>query len=506
MNELRPVAAAPAMNQLFYGDNLEVLQKHIGDETIDLCYVDPPFNSNRNYNQIYNNIGKDDIAQSQAFIDTWEWGHSAELQLEQLRKEPQYTRRLVDTIFGLEKILGKGAMLAYLVSMAVRIEEIRRILKPTGSFYLHCDSTASHYLKIISDTVFCTRDGDFRNEIIWHYYNKIHDRRKKLFPKANDTILFYVKDVNASFTFHQLKERRPEPVKQLARKKVDGVMKNARDADGNLIYRVREDKTLDNVWTIPCLQPASKEKLGYITQKPLALLERIIRASSNEGDVVLDAFCGCGTTVDAAHSLGRRWIGIDITYNAVSLILKRLKDRYGDDIEQQIRLTGVPKDIEAATALAHKKDDRLRKEFEKWAILTYTNNHARVNDKKGSDRGIDGVAYILGGTAIFSVKSGSVSVKDVRDLRGVMDREQAAAGVLLTLENPTKPMLQEAVASGYIDDAPGLKMPHKTPKLQIVTIQEMLDGTRMNLPLPNAVVKSATRETKKAKNPGLQFE
>ena len=274
------------MNKLFYSDNLEVLQKHIAEESVDLCYVDPPFNSKRNYNQIYNNVGKDDIAQTQAFVDTWEWGESAELQLDMLRKEPQYTRRVVDTILGFEKILDKGAMLAYLVNMAVRIEEIWRVLKPTGNFYLHCDSTASHYLKIILDAVFCTRGGDFRNEIIWHYYNKMHDRRKKLFPKANDTILFYVKDVDAPFTYHQLTEMRPSPVKQLARKKIDGVMKNARNADGKLIYRMKEDKTLDNVWSIPCLQPASKEKLGYVTQKPLALLERIIKASSNEGDVV----------------------------------------------------------------------------------------------------------------------------------------------------------------------------------------------------------------------------
>jgi len=283
-------------------------------------------------------------------------------------------------------------------------------------------------------------------------------------------------------------------------------MKNARDEDGNLVYRIKEDKTLDNVWTIPCLQPASKEKLGYVTQKPLALLERIIKASSNEGDVILDAFCGCGTTVDAAHSLNRKWIGIDITYNAVSLILKRLKDRYGSDIEQQIQLFGIPKDIESATALAHKKDDRLRKEFEKWAILTYTDNHAKINDKKGSDRGIDGVAYILGGTAVFSVKSGNVSVKDIRDLRGVMDREEAAAGILLTLEEPTKPMLQEAAALGYIDDLPGVTMPKKTPKLQIVTIQEILNGTRMNLPLAESVVKSAEQHKRKDDNRRINFE
>jgi len=264
---------------------------------------------------------------------------------------------------------------------------------------------------------------------------------------------------------------------------------------------------VQDTWTdFYSLSSHDKERLGYATQKPLALLERIIKASSNKGDVILDAFCGCGTMVDAAQSLGRKWIGIDITYNAVSLILKRLKDRYGNSIEKQIQLSGVPKDLEAATALAHKQDDRLRKEFEKWAILTYADNHAKINDKKGSDRGIDGIAYILGGMAVFSVKSGNVSVKDVRDLRGVMDREGAVAGVLLTLEEPTKPMLREAATFGMIPDPPGLRMPKKVPKLQIVTIREMLDGARMNLPLPESVVKSAKQHVPEKDNRRFEFE
>jgi site-specific DNA-methyltransferase (adenine-specific) len=250
----------------------------------------------------------------------------------------------------------------------------------------------------------------------------------------------------------------------------------------------------------------AKERLGYNTQKPLALLERIIKASSNEGDVILDAFCGCGTTIVAAQSLNRKWIGVDITYNAISLILKRLKDTFGNDIEQQVNLAGIPRDMESATALAYKKDDRLRKEFEKWAILTYTDNHAKINDKKGSDRGIDGVAYIFGGTALFSVKSGNVSVKDIRDLAGVLEREKAAAGIFVTLQEPTKPMLQEAAAAGYVADIPDVKMPKKTPKLQIVTIQDILDGARMTLPLAEAVVKSAVRKSGKDKSTKLKFE
>ncbi|MDR3233324.1 MAG: restriction endonuclease [Planctomycetaceae bacterium] len=493
-------------SQLFYGDNLEVLQKYIADESVDLCYVDPPFNSQRNYNQIYTNTGHDDIAQSQAFVDTWTWGISAEIQLDELRKNPFYHSELVETVLGFERILGKGSLLSYLVNMAVRFAEIWRVLKPTGSFYVHCDPTASHYLKILLDAVFCARGGDFRNEIIWHYYNKMHDYRKKMFPRASDTILFYVKDADSGFVFNQLKEQREQSVRQLARKKIDGVMKNARDENGKLIYRMSTDKTMDNVWTIPCLQPAAKERLGYSTQKPLALLERIIKASSNEGDVVLDAFCGCGTTVDAAQSLKRKWIGIDITYQAVSLILKRLKDRYGKKIINKITLSGIPKDLESASALAHKQDDRLRKEFEKWAILTYTDNQAKINDKKGADKGIDGIAYILGGTVLFSVKSGHVSVKDIRDFARVIERENAAAGVFITLEEPTKPMLQEAAVFGNLPDPPGLKLTKKIPKLQIVTIQEMMDGAVMDLPVPEAVVKSAAKNGTKNKNPEMNFD
>jgi DNA modification methylase len=542
------------MNQLFYGDNLEVLQKHIGEESVDLCYVDPPFNSKRNYNQIYNNIGKDDIAQTQAFVDTWEWGHSAELQLDILRKDTKYTRRLVETILGLEKILGKGTMLAYLVSMAVRFAEIWRVLKPTGSFYLHCDSTASHYLKIILDAIFCDRGGKFNNEIIWRRHYSHNDGRK--LGCIHDTIFYYTKSKN--YTYHRQYfeydagyiAKNYKNVDESTGRHFRSVSLNAAGQGGAKYFgdkllvppegthwrwtQDRINKALDegkifftskgvprykqfldemqgvpvqDTWTdFYSLSSHDRERLGYATQKPLALLKRIIKLSSNEGDVILDAFCGCGTTVDAAHSLNRKWIGIDITYNAVTLILKRLKDRYGSDIEQQIQLFGIPKDIEAATALAHKKDDRLRKEFEKWAILTYTDNHAKINDKKGSDRGIDGIAYLLGGMAVFSVKSGNVSVKDVRDLRGVLEREEAAAGILLTLEEPTKPMLQEAAASGYIDDLPGVTMPKKTPKLQIVTIQEILDGARMNLPLAESVVKSAERHKSKGDSRRIDFE
>ncbi|MDR0870132.1 MAG: restriction endonuclease [Planctomycetaceae bacterium] len=479
------------MNQLFYGDNLQVLQNDIGDESVDLCYVDPPFNSKRDYNQIYNNIGKDDIAQSQAFVDTWEWGYEAEQYLLLLKTEQKYSRRVVETVLGFENILGKGAMLSYLVNMAVRFVEIWRVLKPTGSFYLHCDSTASAYLKIILDAVFCTQGGKFNNEVIWHY--KKWASAKNVFVRNHDTILRYSK--SAAFTHNQLYVSRAESTQR--RFGNQKIMSGARDETGKRIPSVTLDEEsvgvkMGDVWDIPIIAPSAKERLGYPTQKPLALLERIIQASSNPGDVVLDAFCGCGTTVSAAQKLKRKWIGIDITYFAVTLIQERLEKEYGKRVVNKIKISGIPKDMEAARALAHRKDDVLRKEFEKWAILTYTNNCAKINDKKGSDRGIDGIAYLLGKEkAVFSVKSGNVSVKDIRDFAHVIEREKAAAGVFITLEASTKPMYAEAAALGFLSDPVGFKLPKKVQKLQIVTIQEVMDGKQIDLPVAEEVFKNA---------------
>ena len=490
-------------NQLYYGDNLEVLRSHIPDESVDLCYIDPPFNSKRNYNQIYNNIGKDDIAQASAFVDTWSWTPQAELYLEELYRNPVYTRKMVETIIGFEKILGKGSMLAYLVNMTIRIAEIWRTLKPTGSFYLHCDTYASHYLKIIIDSIFVVRGGDFRNEIIWYYPNSGFKARSKKFHQVTDSIFWYTK--SDTFMFNHL-YRSIEPTKQ-AKRKFNSATKKAdvvRDENGKPVY-ILVDKVLENsLWTIPMLN-TGKERIGYATQKPEGLLERIVRASSNEGDVVMDCYCGCGTSVAVAQRLNRRWIGIDITYNSISVILKRFEDTYGKKFLDTIATSGMPRDLEAARALALKKDDRLRKEFEKWVILTYTDNYAKINDKKGADKGKDGVAYFMGGFAIFSVKSGGVSVKDVRELSDVVNRDGASAGILLTLEKPTKPMLEWAAAAGYAQSPSGVVMANKIPKLQIVTIQAMLDGARMNLPLPEPVIKKAERAFSDDKQGALEL-
>ncbi len=483
-------------NSLYYGDNLEVLRKYLKDETVDLCYIDPPFNSKRNYNQIYNNIGTEDRAQAQAFVDTWTWDDHASEGFSQILSNDgaRFTSQTIELIKGLHAVLGKGSLLAYLISMTLRVVEIHRVLKPTGSFYLHCDPTASHYLKLVLDGIFETQGGDFRNEIVWYYYNKMHDSRKKMFARATDNIFFYVKDGNSDFTFHQLKEMRDKPIKQLARKKVNGVLVNAKDSDGHVIYNLKDDKVMDNVWRIPCLQPAASERLGYPTQKPEALLERVIEASSNIGDTVLDAYCGCGTSIAVAQNLNRNWIGIDITYQSISLILRRLEAKFGKQVLDTISLNGIPQDMASAQALAHKKDDRVRKEFEKWAVLTYSNNRAIINQKKGADAGVDGIAYFQTGhednaKIIFQVKSGSVGRGDIAKLRGDMEREGAVMAVFLTLEPPSGPMKTEAKGVGlYQHDLMG----RNYDKIQIVTVQEMIEqGKRMDIPLSLEVLKKA---------------
>jgi len=366
-------------NTLYYGDNLEVLRKYIKDETVDLCYIDPPFNSKRNYNQIYNNVGQDDKAQAQAFIDTWTWDTIAEQGLAEIKSNYNgvFTKQNINLIVGLEKVLGKGALLAYLVSMTLRIAEIYRVLKQTGSFYLHCDPTASHYLKLVLDSIFCAKGGDFKNEIIWCY--TAPSKVASYFPRKHDVIFFYTKSDPPKMNFDEI--RVPYSKESLSRAERNVTKK------GGTIYdhvELNENGKIPEDWWADIV-PASRkpgERLGYPTQKPLALLERIIKVSSNEGDIILDIYCGCGTTIAVAEHLKRKWIGVDITYQSISLILKRLEEHFDKKTVDNIILNGVPKDMDSAIALANKQDDRTRKEFEKWAVLTFSNNKAIVNEKK----------------------------------------------------------------------------------------------------------------------------
>lgn len=538
-------------NLLYYGDNLDVLRRHVRDETVDLCYIDPPFNSKRNYNQIYNNIGREDRAQAQAFVDTWSWDDHANQCFEQIlfNVNGVQTRQSIELIRGLDTVLGRGSLFAYLVSMAVRIAEIRRVVKPTGSFYLHCDTTASHYLKLIGDSIFCGQGGDFKNEIIWRRYGAHNDvgQGSKSFGRIHDAILFYTKSKEHKWKqlFTPLNE---EYVKSTYRNVEEGTGRRFRvspltapggaekgnpvyewhghtrswrynketmgrlDKEGRLYYSktgyvgkklyLDESKgvPVQDVWNdIPALSGAHAERLGYPTQKPEALLERIIKASSDEGDLVLDAYCGCGTTTAVAQSLKRRWIGIDITYQSISLVLRRLEKKFGSEVLDYITLNGIPQDMESAVALAHKKDDRVRKEFEKWAVLTYTNNRALISDKKGADQGIDGVAYFLVGKKdnakiIFQVKSGHVDRGDIAKLRGDMQREDATLAVLITLEKPTGPMLKEAKAAGTYHHE---MMNRSYDKIKIVTVKELIEqDKRLDIPTSLEVLKAARAEAR----------
>lgn len=490
-------------NKLFYRDNLEVLRRYIGDETIDLCYIDPPFNSKRNYNQIYNNIGHEHRAQAQAFIDTWTWDKASDIGIDEITSNYRgvYTKQNIDLILGLMNVLGKCSLMSYLVNMTQRIAEIFRVLKPTGSFYLHCDPTSSHYLKLVIDSIFCPQGGDYKNEIVWYYRRWTNVSND--FQRMHDIIFRYSK--SEYYLFNKLYQSFSE--KTIHREiSIDGTTNLAEKRD------IEKGIVMHDVWEIPYLNSQSKERLGYPTQKPEILLERIIKSSTNEDDTVLDAYCGCGTTVAVAERLNRRWIGIDITYQSISLILKRLEDHFGKEAINKIELNGVPRDFESAEALAHKEDDRLRKEFEKWAVLTYSNNKAIINEKKGGDKGIDGVAYIMDRdkngkdnyySILFSVKSNKILPPSViRDLNGTMEREGAVMGFLISLY-PMENLVRESKKYGIYDSK---MFDYRCPKIQIINIQEILEGNVLNIPTPIEVLKKAESKRGKGNNHGSLFD
>lgn len=492
--------------KLFYGDNLPVLRKYVKDNTIDLCYVDPPFNSQRNYNQIYNRIGEEDRAQAQAFTDTWVWDEHAISGYAEILGNDQgrFQSQLIELIKGLRAVLGEGNLLAYLVSMSLRITEINRALKDTGSFFLHCDPTASHYLKLILDAVFCSSGGDFQNEIVWCYSQG--GKGKLRFGEKHDIIFWYSKSNKWFFNGNAV--RLPlTPHKQDASGKNYGGRMGV-DADGReytekwgtgkkKLYRYYLDqgKIPEDWWVdINSIQADAAERLGYPTQKPEALMERIIKACSREGDLVLDAYCGCGTTVVVAENLKRQWLGIDITYQSIALVLRRLESKFGKAVVDTVITDGIPRDMNSALALATKKDDRLRKEFEKWAVLTYTNNRAIINEKKGADAGIDARAFFLTGKddnakIIFQVKSGSVKRNDIATLRGDMEREGAVLAVLITLEDPSGPMIKEAKTAGqYVHESMG----RSYDRISIVTIREIVEEEkRLDIPMSLEVLRAA---------------
>jgi len=455
------------MGTLYYGDNLEILRKHIKTESVDLIYLDPPFNSNVNYNVIFKTKNKDDSpSQIQAFEDTWKWNTESEMTYSQILG---IVDRISDVLKGLREAIGTNDMMAYIIMMSIRLLELHKVLKKTGSLYLHCDPTASHYLKIILDAIFYPEN--FRNEIIWCYTGG--GSSKKNFGKKHDVILRYSK--TNTFNFNGADIRIPYNLDTTKRKSP-----KAWGSHNNKTYKPNDQgKIPEDWWVISPVNSQSKERMGYPTQKPIALLERIIKASSNEGDIILDPFCGCGTAIHASQKLNRKWIGIDITHLAIGLIEYRMREAF----EMKPKVIGVPTTFESAQALA----DRDKFQFEAWAVTRI--NRIMPNQKKGKDRGIDGRGYIPIGNdlkgnpkhakIIVSVKGGQrLTPSMVRDLKGTVTRENAELGIFICIKEPTPEMKREASTGGIFETPVGTKH----PKIQIYTIRDYFDGRLPDLP------------------------
>lgn len=517
------------MNTLYYGDNLDVLRRYVKDESVDLVYLDPPFKSNQDYNVLFReHSGARSAAQIRVFEDTWRWDQSAAAAYQGV---VEAGGRVSQAMQAFRAFLGESDMMAYLAMMAPRLVEFRRVLKPTGSLYLHCDPTASHYLKMLLDSVFGPQQ--FQNHITWKRTHAHGDSRKRL-ASVSDTVLVYSRGPEFSFN-RQYQPYAPEYIAKYYRYADENGRRyqlvtlrspNPRpnlvytyrgfkphhngwavsldkmkqlDAEGRLVFPdsfdrpIREKYYLDempgvsisDVWDdIPPINSQAQERLGYPTQKPEALLERIIRMSTEQGDTVLDPFCGCGTTVAAAQRLKRQWIGIDITHLAITLIRVRLRDTYGDTIESTYQVIGEPVSLPDAATLAESDPYQ----FQWWALGLV--GARPVEQKKGADKGIDGRLYFhdegTGGKTkqiIISVKAGGVGVAQLHELRGVVERERAEVGVFICLEEPTRPMRTEAASAGFYESSWG-----KHPRIQILTVAELLEGKRIDYPPTRANV------------------
>jgi site-specific DNA-methyltransferase (adenine-specific) len=535
-------------NKLYFGDNLQVLRENVPTESVDLIYLDLPFNSQATYNVLF---GEKNSSQSQAqikaFEDTWHWGEESQNVYEELI---QRSDKLSDLIEALYRFLGANDMMAYIVMMAIRLAELHRVLKRTGSIYIHCDPTASHYLKILMDAVFDPRN--FRNEIIWcRSMPKAHVSRR--FPSGHDVILFYGKSESTKFSmiflahdenylgthyrYIEAETGRRYDLTDLTNPNRNRPHLTYEFPPGSgtvKVWRWTKDRMMEawekgqvvvpqkggiarfkryldeqrgtpcgTVWTdIPPINSQAKERLGYPTQKPEDLLERIISASSKEGDLVLAPFCGCGTSIAVAERLQRRWIGVDITYLAITLVRSRLESAFADETAGSVdketgrattiihtldyEVIGDPKDLSGAKALSEQD----RHQFELW-IVGKLGGRPSKETKKGADSGIDGRIKFFDDvsgkpkTILIQVKSGHVGVSQIRDLVGVLKREKAAIGVFVTLAPPTRPMILGALAEGYyapleIGGYPAES--RKVPRVQIITVRDILDGASIRFP------------------------
>jgi DNA modification methylase len=514
-------------NHLYYGDNLTIMQT-MPNACVDLIYLDPPFNSQRNYNLIYKRLtGQPVPEQEEAFCDAWDMDAEKE---EMARKMPIVLRD-----YGVDEDLilfwkawidalrhTQPRLLAYLVYMSYRLFQMKRILKPTGSLYLHCDSTASHYIKVIMDGVF--GHEHFRNEILWKR-TTAHNTTSRRYGDITDTILFYTKGNKyyfksprtehgagyvSDFYRHCEPDGRRYRLHQVERNAALGIRQNliyeykgytpeygwmmerpkleALDAEGRLywtstgrpqrkIYLEEVEKPrIGNIWDdIPPIQAQSEERLGYPTQKPVELLKRIIEASSKPGDVIFDPFCGCGTAVYAAHLLGRRWIGCDIAILSVQLVRDVLFKRYGLKEDEHYSISGVPLSVEGAIDLF----DRDPRQFQHWAVELAG---GFSSTKHSGDEGIDGRIHFETKDGlknmVLSVKGGKLTPAFVRELRGVLEREtDTEMGGFICLQEPTKGMDKEAAKAGIYN-----YVGTDYNRLQIRTAQQLLDGKGFDTP------------------------
>ena len=552
------------MNRLYFGDNLKWLsdRKEFPDASVDLVYLDPPFNSNADYNVLFRETsGQVSQAQFHAFTDTWSWADAAETYHQFIDNCPNVA--VVELMEALHSFLKHSPMMAYLAMMAPRLVELHRALKPTGSLYLHCDPTASHYLRMLLDSIFGA--VNFRNEIIWKR-TAAHNSGKKFGP-VHDTLFFYANSESAIWKnlLRPLDEsyiashyKYTENGRRYKRENITGAgTRNGEtgkpwrginptakgrhwvttpakleqlDAEGKIYWPKAEGSwpylkqfldenegmSLQDVWDdIWPINSQAKERLGYPTQKPQALLERIINASSNPGDVVLDPFCGCGTTIHAAQKLDRQWIGIDITYLAINLIKRRLKDAFGEEIEFEEK--GQPTDFASAKRLAEL--DKFQ--FQHWALSLIGARPLKEGEGKGADRGVDGLLYFyeterkdIPGRVkeeplprsepvhrekiIVQVKGGGVNRSDVATLLGDVENQKAAGGVLITLEKPSKQMRTEVADAGRYTS----KLWHDKdyPRIQILTVEGLLNGSeRIDAPPQINPFAMAARESAREK-------
>jgi site-specific DNA-methyltransferase (adenine-specific) len=528
---------------LYFGDNLSVLREHIRNETVDLIYLDPPFNSNATYAMLFRTAaGREDTASIKAFEDTFHWGHEAEAAFSDVIRSARYAEAGA-LLAAMRAILKEGDLMAYLAMMAVRLTELHRVLKPTGSLYLHCDPTASHYLKLMLDAIFGAEN--FRNEVIWKRTSSANNPQR--WGPVHDVILFYSKSDKFTWNKTVVPLSKEHIAKKYTGKDAGGAFTTSdltaagvRTGDSGKPWRGFDPASIGRHWAVPKAAQAqaspseatttqkkldlldeggfihwptpsankvgwprfrrhlgeggqriqdviddippinamAAERLGYPTQKPIVLLERIIAASSKLGDVVLDPFCGCGTAVEAAHKLDRSWIGIDVTHLAIRLIEKRLRRAFPGIT---FTVSGTPKDLAGARDLA----ERDKHQFQLWAV-SMVDAAPYQGGKKGADSGIDGWRYMASADrnqlirCVVSVKGGAnVNVAMVRDLGGVMDREKVDAGIFVTLAEPTKPMIEEAARKGFFESPFGNK---RHPRLQILTIKQIMDGTVPDLP------------------------